>query len=82
MGEPRFTNMSPVVMSTEEIKRIRIEAGLTQVELAKALGVGARTVQGWEGGRCQVPPPAAMALRFVIRKDASLPSARKTNRTR
>jgi DNA-binding transcriptional regulator YiaG len=74
--------MRPVKMTPEEMKRLRREAGLTQVQLADALGVAPRTVQAWEGGTNKVPSTAAMAVRLVVKKDSSLPSSRKTNRTR
>lgn len=34
-----------------EVKEIRKRLGLTQVELAKAIGVDTKTVQNWESGR-------------------------------
>jgi transcriptional regulator with XRE-family HTH domain len=34
----------------ERIKQARSDAGLTQAELAKAVGVTLRTVQNWEAG--------------------------------
>ena len=37
-------------MLGREIKRERIERGLTQRELAKAIGVKAREVINWEAG--------------------------------
>lgn len=37
-------------MNEIDIKKIRQELGLTQVELAKKLGVDTKTVQNWEYG--------------------------------
>ena len=34
-----------------DIKKIRKELGLTQVEFAKKLGVDTKTVQNWEAGK-------------------------------
>ena len=39
-----------VVGVKEQIREARIAAGLTQAELAKAVGVTTRTVQNWEAG--------------------------------
>lgn len=37
-------------MFKEEFKKLRIEAGLTQKQVAEKLEVGYRTVQHWEAG--------------------------------
>jgi transcriptional regulator with XRE-family HTH domain len=34
----------------EQIKQARVDANLTQAELARAVGVTVRTVQNWEAG--------------------------------
>lgn len=47
-------------MNGEEIRRAREERGLTQAQLAAAIGVGARTVQSWEAGA--VVPRNRMAI--------------------
>lgn len=33
------------------IKKARKAAGLTQLEMAKLMGIPARTIQNWEGGQ-------------------------------
>jgi DNA-binding transcriptional regulator YiaG len=35
----------------QEIRKLRLERGLKQVELAKVLGVNEDTVRNWEGER-------------------------------
>lgn len=37
-------------MNDLDIKKIRTDLGLTQVEFAKRLGISMRTVQNWESG--------------------------------
>jgi DNA-binding transcriptional regulator YiaG len=44
-------------LSGADVKRWRTRAGLTQVELARHLGVHKRTVAGWEQG---INKPPAM----------------------
>lgn len=39
----------------EEIREAREEAHLSQVELARQLGVSPRTVQNWEAGKTPQP---------------------------
>ena len=37
-------------MNDLDIKKIRTDLGLTQVEFAKRLGISMRTVQNWDSG--------------------------------
>ena len=37
-------------MNDLDIKKIRIELGMTQADFAKRLGISIRTVQNWESG--------------------------------
>lgn len=37
------------------IKEARKAAGLTQLEMAKVMGIPARTIQNWEGGQRKCP---------------------------
>jgi putative transcriptional regulator len=58
----RSFRLSPV-----DIKRIRDEFDLTQVEFAALLGISVRTLRNWEQGR-RVPEGAAMVLLRVAEK--------------
>lgn len=54
-------------MTREELRRVRRKLGLTQAELAAAIGVGWSTVARWEAGirgKRGVPEPAA---RLILR---------------
>lgn len=44
------------------LKRARMEAGLTQDDLRKALGVSLKTVMNWEQGVCPIKLPALINL--------------------
>lgn len=46
---------------------MRHRLGLTQIELAKALGVSRRTLQHWETGDRRIPPMAAILLERLLR---------------
>jgi DNA-binding transcriptional regulator YiaG len=57
-------------MEKDELKAIRSELGMTQDQLAKALGLSHRdTVRGWEGRTpaTPIPGPVALALRLIVR---------------
>lgn len=53
-------------MSDIDIKKIRKELGLTQVELAKRLGVDTKTVQNWEYGS-NIPKSKHAILRVLLK---------------
>jgi DNA-binding transcriptional regulator YiaG len=58
------------IMEKDELKAIRSELGMTQQELATALGLSHRdTVRGWEGRTpaTPIPGPVALALRLIVR---------------
>ena len=42
-------------MSKHDLKVWRVRHGLTQAELAEAIGVARITLQGWERGRSPLP---------------------------
>ncbi|MDO8474593.1 MAG: helix-turn-helix domain-containing protein [Candidatus Rokubacteria bacterium] len=48
-----------------ELRRIRAEMGLTQTELAEALGVHRVTVARWETGERGIPEPVARLLQRI-----------------
>jgi DNA-binding transcriptional regulator YiaG len=60
-------------MTPEQLKAAREKLGLTQVELAKVLEVGLRTVIGWEGGARSpaaarpIPPAKAKLIEMALR---------------
>ena len=58
--------------SSEDIKRIRSRAGMTQVLFAQYMGVSVKTVEAWEAGKNQ-PEGAARRLLTVTRNDPDFP---------
>jgi repressor LexA len=63
-------------MTSEELKDLRAELGLTQPELAKRLGVARNTVTRWEMGIRSIPEPVIRLLEF-LRKEAQGTKTRK-----
>ncbi|MDQ6992016.1 MAG: helix-turn-helix domain-containing protein [Mariprofundus sp.] len=52
------------IMTGDEFRFLRIELGLSQVEVANLIGVGESAVRNWEKGRTQhVPRPSANLMR-------------------
>jgi len=54
--------------NSQEIKNIRIQAGLTQLIFAKCMGVSIKTVEAWEAGRNH-PDGAACRLLMLTKND-------------
>lgn len=52
-------------MSPDEVRAMRIELGLSQAALARALGVYWLTISKWETGAQQPPPYLALALKYL-----------------
>jgi DNA-binding transcriptional regulator YiaG len=58
------TDHEAVELTADRIRELRHRAGLTQVELANAVGVSEDTVRGWENNRSH-PGNAETAIRLV-----------------
>ena len=52
-------------MSGRELKAARERLGLTQAELAKAVGVQRVTVARWEAGLRKIPPMLTLAMKTL-----------------
>ena len=50
----------------EELRRMRMEAGVTQIALARAIGVDQATLSRWECGRYRAPKMAVLAARYLL----------------
>ena len=59
-------------MRPEEVKAARLELGLTQAQLAAALGLNATygkdTVRSWESGRRPISGPAQVAISLMLKE--------------
>lgn len=58
-------------LSSEELAAIRGRLGLSQVAMARALGVGRRTYTRWELGEIPVPRPIDPATRALLAEAAA-----------
>ncbi len=56
----------PSVMTGAQIRAAREAAGLTQVELARQLGVTSESVNRWENGRLKLRRTSVIALSTVL----------------
>ena len=57
-------------MNAKQLKDIRFRLRLTQIELAKRLGVSWRTIAGYETG-AKIPQVVQMAMREVVRQETN-----------
>lgn len=53
--------------SASDVKALRRFLGLTQVQLAAAMGISVHTLQGWEQGRRMPEGPSRALLRIAAR---------------
>ncbi len=58
--------------NAEEIKEIRVNAGMTQLVFAQFMGVSVKTVEAWESGRNQ-PIGSACRLLHLTKLDPAFP---------
>ena len=53
-------------MTAAEIKQARQQLGLTQAAMAKAMGIGTRKLERWEGGHSPISAEGATLLRLLV----------------
>ncbi len=53
-------------MTPAEIKQARQQLGLTQAAMAKAMGIGTRKWERWEGGHSPISAEGATLLRLLV----------------
>lgn len=59
--------ISPSVLTSEEVKNIRLRLGLRTGELAQLCGVNIKTVERWENGESKVHGAAAAYISMLYR---------------
>ena len=64
-------------MTAKEFKRRREQLGLTQAQLAEAMGVVWNTVARWESGLRRVPAMATILLGYLERDRRFISKSRK-----
>jgi DNA-binding transcriptional regulator YiaG len=71
--------MMPVApLTPDDVVAARRQLGLTQVELARALGVALTTLQRWELGLTRPPPYLRLALDHLVEGKNFSPGGPKT----
>ena len=62
--------ISPITeYSSDEIKRLRQNAGMTQATFASDMGVSVKTVEAWERGRTHPTGPACRLMTMLSETD-------------
>ncbi len=64
-------------MRGDQLRRMRTRHGLTQVDLAKLIGVASNTVARWERDELSIREPVSRLIRLVLRPDARLKTKTK-----
>lgn len=53
-------------MTPIQIKQARHQLGLTQAAMAKAMGIGTRKWERWEGGHSPISPEGARLVELLV----------------
>ena len=53
-------------MTPAKIKQARQQLGLTQSSMAKAMGIGTRKWERWEGGHSPISPEGARLVEMLV----------------
>ena len=54
-------------MTKEQLKQARQSLGLTQAAMAKAMGIGTRKWERWEGGHSPISPEGAKLVEMILK---------------
>ena len=55
-------------MNNSQLKQARRELGLTQAAMAKAMGIGTRKWERWEGGHSPISPEGARLVEMLLER--------------
>ena len=53
-------------MTPSQLKQARQQLGLTQAAMAKAMGIGTRKWERWEGGHSPISPEGARLVEMLV----------------
>ena len=53
-------------MNNLQLKQARQQLGLTQAAMAKAMGIGTRKWERWEGGHSPISPEGARLVELLV----------------
>ena len=54
-------------MTPSQLKQARQQLGLTQAAMAKAMGIGTRKWERWEGGHSPISPEGARLVEMLLK---------------
>ena len=54
-------------MTAQQLKQARQQLGLTQAAMAKAMGIGTRKWERWEGGHSPISPEGARLVEMLLK---------------
>jgi len=54
-------------MTSSQLKQARHQLGLTQAAMAKAMGIGTRKWERWEGGHSPISPEGARLIEMLLK---------------
>ena len=54
-------------MTPSQLKQARQQLGLTQAAMAKAMGIGTRKWERWEGGHSPISPEGARLVEMILK---------------
>ena len=57
-------------MTSSQLKQARQQLGLTQAAMSKAMGIGTRKWERWEGGHSPISPEGARLVEMLLRYGA------------
>ena len=55
-------------MTNTQLKQARHQLGLTQAEMAKAMGIGTRKWERWEGGHSPISPEGTRLVEMLLER--------------
>ena len=57
-------------MTKEQLKKARQQLGLTQAAMSKAMGIGTRKWERWEGGHSPISTEGARLVELLLKYEA------------